>query len=373
MQLSIEPATSTGNAVVRHYRTGAVFEVAWHDGLLSNVEPKTVTDPLDQWIAPALTDLQVNGYAGVDFQRIENASHEALIHASREMAASGCGRFFLTLITCPWDDMLEKVRRYRTVIRSSADLRRSIPGWHIEGPFLSEKPGFVGAHDPACITDPTPDHLRRLKEAVGEDPVLLTLAPERPGSAAIIREARRLGFVVSLGHTDASTAELAAAHEAGAGSFTHLANGCPQLLDRHDNLLWRVLDGPPLHVGVIADGIHVSPSLFRIIHRQLPGSRIWWTTDAMSAAGAPAGIHTLGPASFEVGADGIVRNPATGGFAGSSLTPIEGVRRGCEMLGIPWQAGWDHFSTVPAGLMGLPSDLAPGSAAGFHILRQSQQ
>ncbi|MEI6579967.1 MAG: hypothetical protein WCN92_10985, partial [Eubacteriales bacterium] len=60
----------------------------------------------------------------------------------------------------------------------------------------------------------------------------------------------------------------------------HLGNGCPQSLDRHDNILWRVIEAGALQAGLIPDGIHVSPALFRILHRAVDPARFWYTTDA---------------------------------------------------------------------------------------------
>jgi N-acetylglucosamine-6-phosphate deacetylase len=140
-------------------------------------------------------------------------------------------------------------------------------------------------------------------------------------------------------------------------------------LDRHENILWTVLNEPTLTAGIIPDGIHVSPALFAILHEVLTPARVYWTTDAMSAAGAPPGRYTIGEIEVAVGADQIVINPATNTFAGSALTPIEGIRRGAQMLNRPWQDVWDLFSVNPARLMGLSADLSPGSAAGFCLLR----
>ncbi|HAV61924.1 MAG TPA: N-acetylglucosamine-6-phosphate deacetylase, partial [Verrucomicrobiales bacterium] len=114
-----------------------------------------------------------------------------------------------------------------------------------------------------------------------------------------------LGFKVSLGHTNASAGQLRAAVAAGATGFTHLGNACPQSLDRHDNILWRVLDTPGLGVSLIHDTHHVAPALFRLIHRTLKPFQILHTTDAMAAAGAGPGLFPLGRHQLEVGVDGI--------------------------------------------------------------------
>jgi N-acetylglucosamine-6-phosphate deacetylase len=213
------------------------------------------------------------------------------------------------------------------------------------------------------MLDPTPDRVRALREATAGDVVLLTLAPERHGAIEAIALAASLGMKVSLGHTNASAASLRDAVAAGATGFTHLGNTCPQELDRHDNILWRVLDTPGLNVTLIADKLHVSPPLFRIFHRLIPNERIIYITDAMSAAGAPPGRYRIGRLELEVGADRVVRYPGRTNFAGSSVTPVEAVFNAAEMLGVPWRETWRRMSVAPAQWLGLPVNDAPDVTA----------
>lgn len=279
-------------------------------------------------------DPQVNGYAGIDFQRDDLAEAD-LLSATRAWRRDGGRSFLLTLITDDWPRLIARLARLRTLIHGHPELARTIPGFHVEGPFLSEEPGFHGAHNPAYMRDPIATDWEQLREAAGPGPLLVTMAPERRGAIESIGRARGLGITVSLGHTNAPAAALRDAVEAGATGFTHLANGCPQQFDRHDNLLWRVLDldAPNLFIGLIADGIHVSPVLFRLIHRLMPAERLYYTTDAMAAAGAPPGRYTIGALEVDVGADGIVRQPGRTNFAGSSLHPGQISERAGRMLG----------------------------------------
>ncbi|MBX3745656.1 MAG: N-acetylglucosamine-6-phosphate deacetylase [Verrucomicrobiae bacterium] len=310
---------------------------------------------------PHFFDPQVNGYGAIDFQR-DDLPEEALHQAAQAWRRDAGSQFLLTLITDDWDRMLRRMRRLRALRDADPFLRDVIPGWHLEGPFLSAQPGFHGAHDPARMRDPSPSDADAARDAAGSDPLLITVAPERPGALAFIERAVRLGIRVSLGHTDAPASRLRDAAAAGACAFTHLANGCPQQLDRHDNIIWRVLDTPDLRVGLIPDGLHVSPSLFRILHRVLPPERIYYTTDAMAAAGAPPGTHTLGHLLLEVGPDGVVRQPGRTNFAGSSLTPSQLAQRAATMLG---EAAGGCLPTVLAhGLDGwFPSPKAGVSKA----------
>lgn len=309
---------------------------------------------------PRVFDPQVNGYAGVDFQA-DNLSTDDLRQATRAWRRDGGDRFLLTLVTDAWPVLLNRLRHLRALVAAHPDLREVIPGWHIEGPFLSNQPGFHGAHDPTLTLDPQPAHFRQLRDAADTDPLLVTLAPERRGSMESIAAARTLGITVSLGHTNASATQLRDAVDAGATGFTHLGNACPQQLDRHDNILWRVAELPDVTVGLIADGLHVSPALFRMLHRVFPRERLYYTTDAMAAAGAPPGDYPLGRLRLHVGPDRIVRQPGQTNFAGSALTPGEMVPRASQMLGEPMPSLASAVSTIPLRWLGIAD--APHAAA----------
>src|SRR5437773_6198798 len=356
-----------GEICARHYATGKGVALEWQDGVITNLRATTKAVANEKWIAPTLVDLQVNGFAGVDFQQ-DNLTVDQLLAATRALRASGCGRFLLTLVTDEWPRLTARLRHLRKLRSKSTELEHAIAGWHVEGPFLSSEPGFHGAHDPALMLDPTPEKIRQLRSLTENDALLLTLAPERKNALEAIALATSLGIKVSLGHTNASTEVLHQAVAAGATCFTHLGNACPQQLDRHDNILWRALDAPGLTVSLIPDQIHVSPALFRFVHRALDAGSIYYTTDAMAAAGASPGRYTLGALEVEVGADQIVRQPGKDNYAGSALSPIDGVFRAAQMLDCDWRKVWEGFSMRPAKFIGVPHGLAAGCPADFCLL-----
>ena len=351
-----------------HYATRQPVRLQWREGRITEIEETKAPLADDVWIAPTLFDLQINGYGGVDFQQ-DDLSVEDLLSAARKLQAAGCGRFLLTLITDEWPKLIARLGHLRSLRSQSAELQAAVAGWHVEGPFLSAEPGFHGAHDPALTLDPTPEHILELRELTGTDPLLLTLSPERPGALKAIAVAVSRGMKVGLGHTNASAEILRQAVAAGATGFTHLGNGCPRELDRHDNILWRVFETSGLKVSLIPDQIHVSPPLFRLVHRVLGADAVYYTTDAMSAAGMPPGRYKLGKMELEVGSDQIVRQPGKSLFAGSALRPIDGVFRAAQMLGCPWKEVWRRFSEAPAKLMGLRNELLVGQPADFCLLK----
>jgi N-acetylglucosamine-6-phosphate deacetylase len=342
---------SSGAVTGLHWATARPTRLAWENGLIRALEPWPHEAPESVWLAPPLFDLQVNGFGGVDFQR-DDLSLADVSRAVRALRLAGCGRFLFTLMTAEWPRLIGRLRRAVALRAESEELQSTMAGWHIEGPFLSAKPGCHGAHDPALMLDP---------------------APERPGALEAISLAVSLGLKVSLGHTDASAEILRAAVQAGATGFTHLGNACPRELDRHDNILWRVFDVSGLTVSLIPDRIHVSPALFRLVHKLMPAESIFYVSDAMAAAGAGPGCYTLGALELEVGPDEIVRQPGQTNFAGSALRPIEAVARAAAMLNVPWQEVWPRMSERPARFMGLSHELAEGRPADFCLLTENAQ
>ena len=348
------------------FETKKPVRVIWRDGQITALTEIAQKPEKEIWIAPSLLDLQINGYAGVDFQT-DDVSAEDLLRAARALRRDGCARFFLTLVTAKWEGMLSRLEHYSNLRRASPELGEAIAGFHIEGPFLSTKPGFHGAHDPSLMLEPKPQHIGQLRSIAEGVPILLTIAPEVPGALVAINLAVSAGMIVSLGHTDASYETLAAAVEAGATGFTHLGNGCPRELDRHDNIIWRVAALQKLmNISLIPDGIHVPPMLFRLLKGRLLSDRlVYLTTDAMAAAGAPPGRYRLGPLELEVGADGIVRQPGKTNFAGSALRPIEGVVRAERMLKWPKLGCWSAMSLYPADFVGIKNSIEVGGPANF--------
>lgn len=361
-----------GEICARHFADGQPVRVRWQNGIITQVEPVDVSAVNDLWVAPSLVDLQVNGFGGVDFQQ-DGLTLDDLLRAARQLGKAGCARFLLTLITDEWPKLTARLRQLKNLRAQSTELQSAIAGWHIEGPFLSAGPGFHGAHNPKLMLDPTPAHIRELRHITGSDPLLLTIAPERAGALEAITLATSLGIKISLGHTNASAEILRKAIAAGATMFTHLGNGCPRELDRHDNILWRVIETPGLTASLIPDGIHVSEPLFRLLHRALNTGAIFYTTDAMAAAGAGPGRYHLGALEVEVGVDEIVRQPGKTNFAGSALRPIDGVFRAAQMLGTSWQEIWPRFSEKPAQLMGFANGLQTGAPANFCLLELGAQ
>ncbi|HEX2861378.1 MAG TPA: N-acetylglucosamine-6-phosphate deacetylase, partial [Lacunisphaera sp.] len=169
------------------------------------------------------------------------------------------------------------------------------------------------------------------------------------------------GVYVSLGHTNAGEKHIDQAIRAGARFCTHLGNATPAELPRHDNVVQRLLCRDELTACFIPDGIHLPPFVLRNFYRAKPPHKVLFTTDAMAGAAAPAGRHTLGRLDVEVTDNRFARNPLGGGFAGSTLTPDEGVEQTAYFLGLSLKESETLWSDAPRQAFGLNPPASPNS------------
>jgi N-acetylglucosamine-6-phosphate deacetylase len=302
--------------------------------------------------AAGLFDFQVNGFGGVDFQRDDLTSTE-FAHAVAALRKHGTSGIFATLITDEIDALCRRFAALEKLCATVPSAGAAILGYHLEGPWLSPTPGYRGAHPAGPMRAPTFADYERLQAAAHGRLRLITLAPEWPGSAEFIAAVTQQGVHVSLGHTNASEAEIDAAIRAGARFCTHLGNGCPLELPRHDNIVQRLLARDELTACFIPDGIHLPKGVLKNFVRAKPAGRVLFTTDAMAGAGAPPGRYTIGPHLIAVGADGVARQPGEKNFAGSTLTPDVGVRHIADWLNLTPETARNFWSTAPAAAFGI--------------------
>ena len=300
----------------------------------------------------SLFDIQINGFGGVDFQQPGLALTD-LKKAVTALAAQQTRRFFLTLITDSLPALEKKFSHLEQLRAHDGEVAAAVCGYHLEGPWLSPEPGFRGAHDPQWMGAPEEAAFDRLQAAAGRQIRLVTLAPEWPGSQDFIRHLTQQGVQVSLGHTDAGDHEIDAAIAAGAQFCTHLGNGVPAMLPRHDNIMQRLLARDALTAFLIPDGIHLPLPVLRNFYRAKPEGKVLFTTDAMAAAGAPPGRYRLAGHELEVGADLVVRLPGSAQFSGSALTPPRMVANVSAWLGLDPDTARHRCSTALAEAFGI--------------------
>ena len=185
-------------------------------------------------------DLQLNGYRGVDFNARELRIPSCRA-ACKALQAAGVVGVLATIITDDLDSMCARLERIAAIRREDPLIARMILGIHVEGPFLDPGPGFAGAHPPQWIRPADGDEMKWLVDAAAGLVRIVTLAPEHDPGLKVTRWLAERKIIVSAGHCNPSLDQLRAAIDAGLSMFTHLGNGCPMFLDRHDNVIQRVL------------------------------------------------------------------------------------------------------------------------------------
>jgi N-acetylglucosamine-6-phosphate deacetylase len=276
-------------------------------------------------VSDGLFDLQVNGFAGVDFNRadITAADMDRALAAMRLTGVTGC---LPTLITAREGDLRARLMALDAAVMGSALGPQMVAGYHIEGPFLNPAPGYAGCHPPEAMQLPEAALYDRLEAGLTKPILLVTLAPELSGALDAIADLRRAGRVVAMAHTSAGLAEVRRAAGAGVSLSTHLGNSLPAQLHKVENPLLAQLAQTQLTACLIADGHHLSPDAVRALLAIKGKDKSVLVTDAVLAAAAPPGAYSFAGMAIEAGGDGVVRVPGQSNLAGSSLTLDVAVR-----------------------------------------------
>ena len=272
-----------------------------------------------------LIDLQVNGFAGVDFND-PALDAAALDHALHAMMCTGVTACLPTLITASETALAERFAALDSAVANSRLGPLMVPGFHLEGPFLNPAPGFAGCHPPGAMVPPDPALLLRLATPLTRPILLLTLAPEQPGAMALIAWARGRGMLVAIGHSAVDQATVADAARAGATMSTHLGNALPHMQPKFRNPLIAQLAEDRLAASFIADGIHIPVAALKVLLRAKGLSRSVLVTDATAAAATQPGLYRFAGMSIEHADDGSVRVPGSDVLAGSALCLDQAVR-----------------------------------------------
>lgn len=313
--------------------------------------------------APGLVDLQVNGYAGIDFSA---PGEDGYALAGAALLADGVTAFQPTLVTAPVEEMLRSLAALGVVAGGEEMRKPRIIGTHLEGPFLSrDRPG---AHDRDALLGSDLPTLGRLLDAGPISQV--TLAPELPGALELIDALAARGVTVSCGHTEADAATAHAAFDRGATAVTHLFNAMRRPAHRDPGIAYAALGRDDVFITLIVDGHHLADDTVRVA-AHAAGDRLVLISDAVAAAAAPDGDYTLGGKVAIHSEGGMVRN-AAGSLAGSTLTMLDAVRN-LHALGVPLAAALAAATEAPARMARRPDlgRIEPGARADLILLDES--
>lgn len=319
-------------------------------------------------LIPGMIDLHVHGAAGHEFVELAPAVLDEIL---AELGRHGVTSVVATISSEPIGIILDSLRTFANPTRWTSDEGARVLGVHLEGPYLSQEQR--GAHRAAIVRAPTSGEVDAIfAEAAALR--MVTIAPELPGAVDLIAALAGHGVLVSIGHSAATPAEVAAAQAAGARHFTHLWSGMSNLHRigpwRQPGLIETALASTGMSAEVIADGRHLPAELLEIA-RSCFGPRLCLVSDAIMGAGLPEGTE-FGPPELRCRVEGGVAVViGADAFAGST-TLLDGALRH-----VVADLGWDlaeavrMVTEVPAQIIGEGHRLgriAPGYAADFAIL-----
>lgn len=350
-----------------HYHTGKPVQVTVRDGKIEhirNIDEYTAENPV--YIAPGLFDNQVNGFAGVSFGFGDSdLTAEGIEKATHELWKKGVTTYLPTLTT----HSIEVLTRNFSILaatKNNQSLLGSIPGFHLEGPYINPEDGYRGAHPKQYVKLPNWNEFMQIYEASGRNILQVTLAPEMDGALDFITACSREGIVVALGHHNAGMETVTAAIDRGAKIATHLGNGAANMINRHNNPFWPQLADDRLHISIIGDSFHLLPEEIKVFHKVKGVEKTIITSDVTHyAALEPGEYKTSTGETIELTADGMLRYPAQNVLYGSASPITKGVGYVMKVTGCTLADAIQMASTNPARLYNLSDRgiLEPGKRA----------
>jgi N-acetylglucosamine-6-phosphate deacetylase len=338
--------------------SGAAVEVEFGEAIEA-VRP--AGGPQDLFLAPGFIDIQVNGFAGVDYNR-PDTPHEEIARSMETILSTGVTRFYPTVITGAPEHMEASLRN---LARAKEKLPHgaAIDGFHVEGPHIGAEDGPRGAHPRQWVRKPDFDEFRRWQDATGGRIRIVTLSPEWPEAPRYIERIVAEGAVASIGHTAATTEQIGAAVNAGATLSTHIGNGAHAMMRRHPNYIWDQLAEDRLMADFIVDGIHLGANFLKVALRAKGVERSVLVTDASAPAGAAPGRYYLGEQAVDLTPDNRVVLAGQDKLAGSALRMDRAVENVVRMTGAELGDAV-RMATVNAARAGKVSGRSNGLAVG---------
>ena len=338
--------------------TGDVVTLTVVEGRIAGIRAGAAEDAFgapDVFLSPGFFDIQINGYGGHDFNiglwgSADEATHE-FEPLFDSLARAGTALSCPTIITNSFEAMSSALKSLSAALDGNRKMARSVPGLHVEGPYLSSEDGPRGAHPLEHIRNPDWEEFQRLQQAAGGRIKLVTLAPERDGALAFIEKLAVSGVAVALGHTAASPETIREAVLAGARMATHLGNGAHSQIRRHPNYIWEQLAHDELYASIIADGHHLPASVVKSFARVKGPERLALVSDAVALGGLPPGIYTEG--QHEVLPSGKIVLAGTPYLAGAGHLLDTCLANMIRFSDFTVAQATRSASTIPARILGL--------------------
>lgn len=358
-----------------HYETGEPIEIRVENGLISQIREYTDSKADLAVIAPGLVDLQINGFAGIDFNQSPlNLSEWKTV--SHKLAEVGVTTFYPTIITNSFLQLAEIMKAIKKEVDEALFPVQMIGGIHLEGPYISLEDGPRGAHAREFVRPPDWKEFDELQRISGGMIKIVTLSPEWQGSSEFIRKAVKSGVKVAIGHTAADTGKIHEAVMAGASLSTHLGNGAHPNLPRHPNYIWDQLAESDLWSSVISDGHHLPANVLKVFNH-VKKNKMILVSDSVALAGLEPGDYNT-PVGGEVTLTENGRlhlKDAPELLAGSAQYLLQGVQHLVKSEIVGFSEALNKASIYPSELLNLPQQksLNVGAPADLILLNKSSE
>lgn len=339
-----------------HYATGKPVQIKIENGKITEIKSinKLNDENAKTYISPGFFDNQVNGFAGVSFAFGESdLTKEGIEKATSELWKKGVTTYLPTLTTNSQEVL---VRNFKILANSVNDekLRGSIPGFHLEGPYINPEDGYRGAHPKQFVRLPNWNEFMEMYNASNGKILQVTIAPELDGAQDFIKKCSEKDIVVAVGHHNANKEQLDLAVKNGAKTSTHLGNGCANMINRHINPLWPQLANDDLMISIICDGFHLLPEEIKVFYKTKGVDKTIITSDVTSyAALEPGQYKTETGETIELTKEGKLYYPAQNVLYGSASPITKGVGHVMEVTGCSLANAIQMASTNPAKLYNL--------------------
>lgn len=357
-----------------HYATGNPVRIKIIDGHIRDIIELAGLKDEDNilFIAPGLIDNQINGYANVDFSGSSLSAGDVIV-AAKAIWSDGVTSFLPTLITNNHENLIKNFRILDEAFKKDELLRESIPGFHLEGPYISQDDGYRGCHPVQHIRKPSWDEFTAYQKAAGGRIIQVTIAPELEGAMEFIGLCTHNGIIAAMGHTNASAEQISRAVENGVRLSTHLGNGCANLIHRHNNPIWPQLSNDQLTPSIIADGHHLLPEEVRVFYKVKGPDNIILTSDVIYLAGMAPGRYSFLESEVILTEEGMLLNAELNCLAGASFPLKKGVENMMNFTGCSLTRAINMASVNVARIYDLDDrgTLAPGKRADLILFERN--
>ena len=334
------------------YSDNTPVEIFIEKGIIIDIEPLEKNNSSDQLpiISPGFIDVQINGYAGKSFTE-EGLTVEDVRRVTQGLWKEGVTTYLPTIITSAKATIIENLQTLNKSLEDES-ISNSVPGFFLEGPYISPLDGFRGAHNAKYIRSPDWDEFEMFIQASGNNILKITLAPELDGAMDFIVKCKQNNIMVAIGHHNGNAEQIHLAAQKGASISTHLGNGCANTIHRHNNPLWAQMADDRLTPTIIADGFHLNPDELMVFYKVKGPDNLLLISDVTKLAGMPPGEYMWDGKKVLLTPEGKLRLPDLDVLAGASLSIRLGIGNMMKFTGCSLKEAIQMASTNQALMFG---------------------